>query len=302
MFWWRDDLAHWGLQVKSLWYANGLVDGEHLLNIRFGDYPPGVQVLQWWVMHAQGSWNEPALYSTLFLSYAALLLPLFDRLTWKKWYLLPLVFVFCVVFPTWGNVLSYVFLGIDTTLSLCFGYVLVLIWRHSKGDRLNLLAIALGLCGLVLIKQIGLLLALMAIVLFAIRKADRGAKTLVVYALPAAVFIAWYLYCKGMGLHGYNSSGAFGKVAAFFQGTYQLPENASGILPALWNALITRYSGDITFMTTAPLTLPLLFWLVCIAPPPRCCWRAARPIVGKKCARFPSTSPSAVWCFCLLST
>ena len=266
--WWRDDLAHWGLEVKSLWHFNGLVDGARMLNVRFGDYPPGLQVLQWLMMRVGGEWSEATLYSTLFITYAVFLLPLFSGLSWKKAYLLPLMFVFCVAFPTFGNVLSYVFLGIDTSLSLCFGYVLVMIWRHRRGDLFSLLAIALGLCGLILIKQIGVLLAGMAVALYALRKTDRGLKTVAALLLPAATLAVWYLYCKAMGLSGYNSSGAFQAVANLFSGTYQPPENAAGVLPALLHALLTRYSGDITLSTAAPWPLPLLFWLIVLPAVP----------------------------------
>ena len=277
--WWRDDLAHWGLQVKSLWSFNGLVDGSRLLNVRFGDYPPGVQVLQWFAMRVNGEWNEPTLYCTLFMTYTVFLLPLFSGLSWKKAYLLPLVFIFCVAFPTWGNVLSYVFLGIDTSLSLCFGYVLVLVWRHQKGDGFSLLSIALGLCGLILIKQIGAMLACMAIVLFLLRKTERGIKGIAAYLLPVALLAAWYLYCHVRGLSGYNTSGAFQKVAAFLQGTYQPPENAAGVFPALLHALVTRYQGDITLSTAAPWPLPLLFWLIVLPCIP---WMLS---AGKGCDR-----------------
>lgn len=260
--WWRDDLAHWGLQVKTLWFSGGLVGGAESLNPRFGDYPPGVQVLQWLAMHAQGAWSEQSLYFTLFLLYAVFLLPLVSRLRWRRAWLLPLLFVGFVALPTWGNVLSYVFLGVDTALALCFGYVLWLIWKHERGDGLSLTAIALGMVGLCLIKQIGALLCVFAALLFILRRADKPFRSLWVLLAPVAAVGGWFLYCGAMGLSGFNTGGAGDHLVAMLTGAYQPPENAAGILPALLNALCVRYVGDITLYTAAPLALPLIVWLV----------------------------------------
>ena len=76
--WWTDDAGYWALEVKSLWYFNGLVGAQEHLALAFGTYLPGMQLLQWWAMHAVGTWSEPTLYATLFISYAAFLLPLLD--------------------------------------------------------------------------------------------------------------------------------------------------------------------------------------------------------------------------------
>lgn len=260
--WWRDDLAHWGLEVKSLWYAGGLVDGSHRLNTRFGDYPPGVQVLQWLVMHARGEWSEQALYLTLFYTYAVFLLPLFSGVSWRRAYLLPLAFVAFVAFPTWGNVLSYVFLGIDTTLSLCFGYALILIASHTRGDRFSLVSIGLALCGLFLIKHIGLLLAGFAMAYFALRRADRPLRGFLLTLAPLVTAGVWFIYCQARGLSGYNSAGVVQQVSAMLNGTYQAPEGAAGVLPAMLNALTTKYSGEIIQSAAAPVAIPLGVWLV----------------------------------------
>ena len=263
--WWRDDLVHWGLQVKSLWFFHGLVDGAHSLNARFGDYPPGIQVLQWLMIHAEGTWSERTLYFILFTTYAVFLLPLFSRVPWRRAYWMPLMLLFLIAFPTWGNVLSYVFLGVDTSLSLCFGYALLLAWEHRRGERFTYAAFALALCGMLAIKQIGLLLAVFALVLFTLRTHEKAKRLISLWALPLLLTGAWAWYCNAMGLSGYNTSGISTQLAAMIAGRYQLPANADGILPALWNALLHKYTGDITLYTAAPVELPLLFWFLALA-------------------------------------
>lgn len=87
--WWTDDAGYWALEVKSLWHYGGLVGADQHLALYYGTYLPGMQLIQWWAMHAFGQWSEPVLYSSLFITYAAFLLPLFDRVSWRRWWILP---------------------------------------------------------------------------------------------------------------------------------------------------------------------------------------------------------------------
>ena len=163
--WWTDDAGYWALEVKSLWHYGGLVGADQHLALYYGTYLPGMQLIQWWAMHAFGQWSEPVLYSSLFITYAAFLLPLFDRVSWRRWWILPFVLAGMVSFPLWGNALSYIVLSVDTALALCFGYALVRIWKLEPNDRAGLWGIGLSLCAMVLIKQIGILFAWLAIAL-----------------------------------------------------------------------------------------------------------------------------------------
>lgn len=133
--WWTDDAGYWALEVKSLWHYGGLVGADQHLALYYGTYLPGMQLIQWWAMHAFGQWSEPVLYSSLFITYAAFLLPLFDRVSWRRWWILPFVLAGMVTFPLWGNALSYIVLSVDTALAVCFGYALVRIWKLEPNDR-----------------------------------------------------------------------------------------------------------------------------------------------------------------------
>ena len=59
--WWGDDAGYWALETKSLWYYGGLVGADQHLALFYGTYLPGMQLVQWWAMHAFGQWSEPVL-------------------------------------------------------------------------------------------------------------------------------------------------------------------------------------------------------------------------------------------------
>ena len=278
--WWRDDIAHWAMSPKSLLAFNGLVDGARHLATPFATYTPGLQVLQWWLVHALGEWRESILYWVLFMSYTVFLLPLCTRLRWKNAWLLPVAFVVLAAFPVWGNVVSYTFLGLDTTLSLCFGYTLIQIWLSREGDNIALLSTALGLCGVILIKQAGLFLALMGMVMLLVTRRVRR-KELLCLLSPLLLLCIWSLYCEWMGLSGFHTSSMGDSLRQWLSGTYVPPEGAEGVADALWLSLTKPYFGSITFDTAALLSVPKILLLALAAAFP---WLMAK-LTGDKALR-----------------
>lgn len=265
--WWRDDVSHWALEVKSLLIFDGLVDGAHHLNPFFATYTPGLSLIQWWFMHIAGEFNEGVLYFSLFSTYAVLLLPLLKDLKWKHFYLIPVVLVFFVILPVWGNAMSYLSLAVDTTLSLCFGYALLEIWRLEEKDAFGLLGVALALCGLVMIKQVGFLLALMILpMIFVMKKHKQQNKwqlTLCVLS-PVIAYIAWMLFCSVMHLSGYHTSGLAQHISDMINGSYVSSPMAEDIPNAFVHALTMPYTSFITFDTQALVSIPRLALLVLI--------------------------------------
>ncbi|NLO85743.1 MAG: hypothetical protein GX096_10000 [Clostridiales bacterium] len=265
--WWRDDVAHWALEVKSLLIFDGLVDGAHHLNPFFATYTPGISLIQWWFMHIAGEFNEGVLYFSLFSTYTVFLLPLLRDLKWKHFYLIPFAFVFLVILPVWGNVMSYLSLAVDTTLSLCFGYALLEIWRLKDKDSFGLFSIALALCGLVLIKQIGFMLALMIIPMLYVMKKHKGQSkwqlTLCVLS-PVIVYLGWMLYCRVMNLSGYHTSGLVGHISNMLSGSYVPSPMAEDVPYAFMHALTMPSTSFITYNTQALVSIPRLALLLLI--------------------------------------
>ena len=265
--WWKDDIAHWALSPKSLLTFHGLVDGQAHLAPIFSPYTPGLQVLQWWALHISGEWRESTLYFILFMTYVVFLLPLCAGLRWKRFWLMPVALLGIVVFPVWGNVVSYSFLGVDTSLSLCFGYTLIQLWQSRKGDGFALVSGLLGLCGLILIKQVGAMLAVIALLVLPLTR-RLGKKEWLCILAPMAVLGGWALFCQRMGFSGFHTSSLSERFSEWVSGTYIPPEGADGVTEALWFALTTPYTESIIFHTSPWLSIPkiLLLALVSLAP------------------------------------
>ncbi len=277
--WWGDDAGYWALETKSLWYYGGLVGADQHLALFYGTYLPGMQLVQWWAMHAFGQWSEPVLYASLFIAYAAFLLPLFDRVSWRRSWILPFVFVGVVAFPLWGNALSYIILSVDTALALCFGYALARIWQLKPGDRAGLLGIGLSLCAMVLIKQIGILFALLAIVLMLVLgrwHGHRRAGLCACWLSPIAILGSWTLFCSLAGISGFHTSSLWSAAGGLLSGSYALPEKAGQVAPSILNAIFApltntgRFSSRLVNDIMALLPLPLGVRLLVIIFLPLC--------------------------------
>lgn len=277
--WWTDDAGYWALEVKSLWHYGGLVGADQHLALYYGTYLPGMQLIQWWAMHAFGQWSEPVLYSSLFITYAAFLLPLFDRVSWRRWWILPFVLAGMVTFPLWGNALSYIVLSVDTALALCFGYALVRIWKLEPNDRAGLWGIGLSLCAMVLIKQIGILFAWLAIALMLVlgrwRRQPRAGLWLCCLT-PLAALGSWMLFCSLTGISGFHTSSLWSTATGLLSGSYSLPEKAGQVAPSILHALFSpltntgRFSTRLINDTLALVPLPLGVRLLVLIVLPLC--------------------------------
>ena len=265
--WWRDDVVHWALLPKSLWAYNGLLDGAHHLNPTFGGYLPGIQLLQWWVMHALGEWSEPALYATLFCCYAAFLLPLFGRMRWRRAWLVPLAVAGLIALPVWANSTCYAALSVDTALAACFGYTLARIYELDSRDGPGMLAVALGLCGMVLIKQIGCLFALVAMLMMAVLgrcRAQGRVRVALCWLTPLVTLGVWTGFCLRAGLSSMHTTNLTDMLGQMLNGTYAPPPGADGVADAIAHAFLNAYTGEMNDMTQGLVRTPLLVW--CVLP------------------------------------
>lgn len=278
--WWTDDAGYWALEVKSLWYFNGLVGAQEHLALAFGTYLPGMQLLQWWVMHAMGTWSEPALYATLFISYAAFLLPLLDGVSWRQWWAIPLMLAGMLAFPVWGNAFSYTILSVDTVLALCFGYALARIWRLRPHDRAGLWAVGLALCAMTLLKQTGVLFAAFAIIWLLALKRERGGHggwaMGLCCATPFVLLGSWMLFCRLAGISGMHTSSLLDTVREILGGNYVPPPDAAEIAPDMLRAMLApltdtgRFSDRLLSGSASLLPLPLGARLLLLIALPLC--------------------------------
>ena len=55
---WWDDINYWAVDAKALYYNGGFAGKYGNVAPEFGDYPPGLQLFKWFVMHLSSDFSE----------------------------------------------------------------------------------------------------------------------------------------------------------------------------------------------------------------------------------------------------
>jgi len=263
--WWADDVFYWALEPKGIWYLGGLSDSLGSIVDGFATYTPGIPVIQWQFLHFFNAYSENLLYYALYLSYSVFLLPLCNRISWRQWWLIPLFCVLLIVLPLLGNALAYTFLGVDTVLAACFAFVLITLWQ----DTVDPLPLLCGLCGLVLIKESGILLCVLALG-FSLVKREKPKSLMkkhhssnwLCWLAPGATLAAWAAYCLWKGYRGAGDGHTLAQLVSIMNGKFLLPENWNVIPASIWYA-ITHMPDAFKLLTALPwLPVPKIGWIV----------------------------------------
>ncbi len=281
-----DDLNYWAVETKSLWYSNGLVDGLRHCALSFSSYTPGMQLVQWWYLHVLGVWRENALYFGLFFTGSLMFLPLLRRVTFRQWYLWLLYLVAAVLGPTVFSDAAYYALSTDAALGFFFGYCLFYLWEASHGSaRLPMLAAGAGLAAMVLVKQVAMVWVAASLLFFFLvcqnqkrRKEKLTLRWICVLLAPLVTFIAWFIFCRVMGLGNYLVNKGSDVVRALLQGVYERPAGLGNVLRYIARAFFASPHNMSGYWdgTKSLVGLPMAGWMVTFALIPLFCRRSVQ--------------------------
>lgn len=259
-----DDLSYWGIYTKNIFTIDRLPHLYENCSVHYKDYTPIIQILQYIALFGRKSFTEGSLFQTNVCLIYILLLPLInvvdDRNRSRSSRIAATVLY--VIFPHILTSQFYTRLGVDLFLALSLGYVICCVFfvpaEHTdknSSETFRLACICLGVAFLSLIKSSGIVLSIMALVMFAVYElcgTKDNAKLSVVKTAIVAVFafgsyFSWQLFLRYSGNRGYLTDrvkGSAGGVTLpsytgevilnyikhFF--TYPLTRNAWGITAA----------------------------------------------------------------------
>ena len=162
-----DEFSHWADTVKAMWQIDDF-STNILSNSTFKSYPPGLSVLQYFIIKISGGFNEWLLYFTYQLFALSLLFPFFKKISWKKSYKIILPFILILLVNTIFFNEFYNSVYVDAILSIVAGYTFASICIDNKYSIFNILNISGSLIALTLLKDIGIYFVFISIVLIVI--------------------------------------------------------------------------------------------------------------------------------------
>lgn len=176
-----DEFSHWALTIKDMYYTDRLSTGADALTF-YKTYPPAMAIWQYFFLKLSGSYRESIVYYAYNMFLITMMMPAFQKITWKKIYCLPLVMiaVFCVpyLFYSPNEGITWACLFADSALAFCFCYALLSYFLEEKApDGFTYLRTGMALAVLGLLKSSGnytAAIAAVAIVVDAACKAPPG--------------------------------------------------------------------------------------------------------------------------------
>ena len=236
-----DEFSHWGLRAKEFAFS-GTLYGDSLLNASSRFYPPGTAT--WNYLVNGPTFSEGSCYFAQFLLLLAPAVVLFTGLRWDKAYisLLPLGALIFLITGTGHGIAS---LYVDHLLAMLLGGILATALAPQSKPA-NIWILFAPLAALPLIKEAGLLLAVMGAVFTAIlllvRKSRYDFKPVrwaiigcLLVAMPLAASATWKQQQKRPELKpmGFNQIPAISVIAD------EASHGFDGYRKEVWNRLAT---------------------------------------------------------------
>jgi hypothetical protein len=214
-----DEYSHWGIFAKAMYFENKFPAQVDFV-IVWPHYPPGITIFQYFVTKLAG-YSEKALFFSQNIVILSAIVAILNNITWKKSFLAIGMVFFCywsIYF--WGYRVNTIYM--DGLLGVVFGATIAAYCGDKKRDWSALIKVAPVLFVLPLIKQLGIIFALIiaGIIVFdqIVFKSDwsggiksflnkagfkKSSKLIGLLALPFLSSYSWMLFLRFWGVDEY---------------------------------------------------------------------------------------------------
>ena len=228
-----------------MFYNNGLVGSDTHCSIAYGNYPPGLQLFEWWILHLAGGWKENLLFIGRALFNFSFLFPVLKVVDkpGKRAYA-PILVWLLYIFPAFIGITFYDRLGTDASLGVVFGGLLVAVWDTEQENWFYFLRIFLYAAVLVLVKSTGIIWLLFSVPFLLYtnyKKMESKNRMKAVGGLlcGGCVWVTWLAFCRAEGLSNYLEAQSATSIKDVFLGNWAVPE--------IWKTFFKEYLVSIFF-------------------------------------------------------
>lgn len=210
-----DELRLWAAVPRALYFSDELQLGPDCLTYpMMQSYYPGIALFQYFFQKLGPAFNENGLFYAYAFLGLTLMIPCCQALDWKKGlWILPLSFLLVMLPRTFYSGADDVYgyyhcIFIDPLLGMTFAYNLYALWKLRSHQRpFEWAAYILSLCMLVLLKDSGLLLVVISMVLCPLLLGCKAKKTwvglLFTVIAVAVTVIPWKILLAKYDVHNH---------------------------------------------------------------------------------------------------
>lgn len=205
----NDNFDHWALVVKNMVLLNGLGNASGT-TVVFQSYPPGISLMQSWLMLLAGSYRQGLNYAGAALVSVSVLTPALRKLEWKRPLHAAVVTLLLFLYPIIVFNNNYATLMVDSLIGILGALMLYTYFENRSDDAYAWVLLALTGTALSLTKAFGtVLLGITGCIIFAdvllYRRKEMlqslGAKRVLcgaVFVVLGALFglVSWAVYLK----------------------------------------------------------------------------------------------------------
>lgn len=208
----QDDLNYWATSTYALYSRNGLEVMHANVSRGYGDYPLGVQLLEWWFMHVfSGGWHDRWLYIAYDLLLFSFVLPVFRHMK-GKWYTIPVYILAALLLTSFSY--NHYGLSPDAIMGVVYANCLlcaIRAWNGENRKHFQEISITAQLYMLTMTKSIGIFWAILAVIFYMLqmtRRAQCGINKIcyretifqgMVMFLPAlSSYAMWHYACSAL--------------------------------------------------------------------------------------------------------
>lgn len=217
-----DEYSHWGMMTKEMYRLNKYYYVEGSVLTAHPEYPPFMQIWQYMWCRLIGVFKESSLYNAKLTLCLSLLLSTVSRITgsYKKTVLkVPLISALVIILaavPALADGSMYRTIYAEGAMVILTVYTIVSVLYPDNDKRYDLIAYALSMASLALVKQIGILFASISLLLLVILYIESLKKNSEVCFdhIPKklltgviSMFIPWIIWKKMSDIH--TSAGQF---------------------------------------------------------------------------------------------
>jgi hypothetical protein len=213
-----DDLTHWSLAVRDMWFNNsyGFHPGRLLMLPR---YTPGMTLIEYLFVWMYGAYRDGvALFACHFVGLSFMEI-LFSKIEWKQWYKVIPIGITIMIMPLIVFKPHYSVMLVDAYLGIVWAYIFIC-YIEEGITRFNCVRITTGTIFLTMVKETGTVMAGIMLLIIIIdligshgtrnrRKElwDKQGKMLIISVMSAVCpVIVWEIYVTVMGtLSGANT-------------------------------------------------------------------------------------------------
>ena len=162
-----DEFSHWGTVLRNMMHFDAIPAGVKEANITYTDYPPATTLFAYFWTRLSGGFNEGDPQRAMNVMILAFLLPAMRAQRWKRWGSALCMACALFVLPTLFNSGAYYTIYADVVLGCVFFHALYA-WFFTPRDRGGVLLTGGSLFLLLLIKEAGWGLCLIALAIMAV--------------------------------------------------------------------------------------------------------------------------------------